>query len=85
MGAITYTPSTVKVGDTVTMRIPVDAETAYVGAVLAGSTVVGSSGSIMYVTVPSLGEQTIDVSMTIIPGSEAGSYAPVINLCTADK
>ena len=92
MGQITYTLSTAKVGDTVTIRIPIDAETAYVGAELGGinsSTVVGGSSPTLasgtgYVTVPSLGVQTIDVSMTIPLGSGPGSYAPVINLCTAD-
>jgi hypothetical protein len=88
MGQITYTPSTVALGDPVTMHIPIDGETAFVGAQLTGlsggnstPTLVSGTG---YVTVTPLGTQTIDVPMTIDAAGAAGSYVPVINVCTAD-
>lgn len=95
MGQITYTQATATAGDTVTMHIPVDADTVFVGAELAG---IGSGGipngghseptlasGTGYVTIASPGvAQTVDVPMTIATGSGAGSYVPVINLCTAD-
>jgi hypothetical protein len=92
MGPITYTPATATVGDTVIMHIPIDGITAYVGVELTGmssTTVVGTSVEKLndypgYTTVPSLGEQTIDISLTIDPISGAGNYSPTINLCTVD-
>jgi hypothetical protein len=93
MGQITFTPATAQPGDTVIIHIPIDADTAFVGAELTGisatGTIVGGSTTTLsdltgYVTVASLGVQTLDVSTTILPGSSAGSYIPTINVCSVD-
>lgn len=92
MGPITFTPTTASPGDTVTMHIPVDATTAFVGVELTGfsaSSIVGGSdpslaSGLGYVTIATLGAQTVDVPMTIPAGSGAGSYMPTINICSED-
>lgn len=93
MGAISFTPatadSTVSV-TTVTMHIPVDADTQYVGVVLNSPDFLTSGGAITtgvdgFVAVATPGVQTLDIPVDVSSISPAtGNIYPSITLCTTD-
>lgn len=85
-GSPTFSAAAVAAGGLVTVSVPVDAETQTVVVDFAesgttstmdspGATDLGASAGVA---------QTVDVDVTIKPGALAGTYYPVIMLCSSD-
>lgn len=81
LGAPTFASDTVTRGDTVSVNIPIDADTAYVSVNLfsADRSNYGGGGE-HYVS--TAGEQMITVSITTSLGTPLDDYFPLINVCT---
>ncbi len=81
MGAPTFTPVTITSGDTVTLNVPVDADTAYVSVNLYSMDRSNYAGGVEH-TIFSPGAQTLSLDIATLLSAPAGDYFPLINVCT---